>query len=208
MLQKFTPYIVNMRTSQSILHKAAFIWCASMVTGCSPSSHPANNTSEQNDRTQSIHADAQNSADNDNAHHDYTIDDEAYYQQFSQRPRVNADAFTYIFDKNSPAVQNYAKSFNLSPMQAQYAMTVIMAAPEALSDLSDRLQGRYLSHYIIDSAQPVLVINAENTPAVQFDYVFTDDFAKGLVLDVVIATPKHALFNPNLAQKNALDAQN
>ena len=62
-----------------------------------------------------------------------------------------------------------------------------MASNEALSKVLDQLSDSYTSHEIIDSKDMKLVIHTTpDVAASSYDYVLSDDFAKGLVLPIVI----------------------
>ena len=70
---------------------------------------------------------------------------------------------------------------------AQHNLTISMASNEALSKLLDQLSDSYTSHEIIDSKDMKLVIHTTpDVTASSYDYVLSDDFAKGLVLPIEI----------------------
>lgn len=105
--------------------------------------------------------------------------------------RVDAGSFNYPFAKDSQPVANYAKAYNLSPEQAQHAMTLSMASPEALGKILDQLTGKYIAHSFRDGDKPALVIQV--TPDVvneTHEYVIADKFAEGLVLPIEIVSAK------------------
>lgn len=105
--------------------------------------------------------------------------------------RVDAGSFAYPFAKDSQPVMNYAKAYNLSPEQAQYAMTLSMASPEALGKILDQLTGKYIAHSFRDGDKPALIIQV--TPDVvneTHEYVIADKFAEGLVLPIEIVSAK------------------
>lgn len=67
-------------------------------------------------------------------------------------------------------------------------MVIAMASPEVLSKILDQLRdGKYITHQLTDGADMMLIITT--TPDVmadKFDYVFEDEFGRGLVLPVMI----------------------
>lgn len=105
----------------------------------------------------------------------------------SKTARVDADNFQYPFGVDSQPVLNYANNFNITAKQAQYAMMLSMASPEALGKIIDQLGSNYLGHTFQDGANPALII--QTTPAIvaeKHDYVIADSFAQGLVLPIEI----------------------
>ena len=100
---------------------------------------------------------------------------------------VDRTNYKYPFALDSQNVRDYAKYFKLDNATAQHNLTISMASNEALSKVLDQLSESYTSHEIIDSKDMKLVIHT--TPdfaASSYDYVLSDDFAKGLVLPIVI----------------------
>ncbi len=105
--------------------------------------------------------------------------------------RVDVGSFDYPFAKDSQPVVNYAKAYNLSPEQAQHAMMLSMASPEALGKILDQLTGKYIAHSFRDGDKPALVIQV--TPDVvneTHEYVIADKFGEGLVLPIEIVSAK------------------
>ncbi|MFC0821017.1 hypothetical protein [Moraxella marmotae] len=101
--------------------------------------------------------------------------------------QADADNFDYPFAIDSQPVINYAKTFGVNAKQAQHAMMLSMASPEALGKVVDQLGGKYLSHHFRDGKNPALII--QTTPDVvsqTHDYVIADKFGEGLVLPVEI----------------------
>ena len=95
--------------------------------------------------------------------------------------------YKYPFALNSQNVRDYAEYFKLDNATAQHNLTISMASNEALSKVLDQLSDSYTSHEIIDSKDMKLVIHTTHDVAVSsYDYVLSDDFAKGLVLPIVI----------------------
>ncbi|MDO4251571.1 MAG: hypothetical protein Q4C68_08695 [Moraxella sp.] len=107
-------------------------------------------------------------------------------------PKPVAD-YPYAFDEDSQAVKNYAQAYNISSKQAQHAMTLAMASPEALGKVLDQIQGEYLGHSLTDGADMSLVIyTTRHVVSDRFDYVIADKFGEGLVLPVIITTKENA----------------
>ncbi len=95
--------------------------------------------------------------------------------------------YKYPFALDSQNVRDYAEYFKLDNATAQHNLTISMASNEALSKVLDQLSESYTSHEIIDSKNMKLVIHTTpDVAASSYDYVLSDDFAKGLVLPIVI----------------------
>ena len=95
--------------------------------------------------------------------------------------------YKYPFALNSQNVRDYAEYFKLDNATAQHNLTISMASNEALSKVLDQLSESYTSHEIIDSKDMKLVIHTTpDVAASSYDYVLSDDFAKGLVLPIEI----------------------
>ena len=95
--------------------------------------------------------------------------------------------YKYPFALDSQNVRDYAEYFDVDNATAQHNLTISMASNEALSKLLDQLSDSYTSHEIIDSKDMKLVIHTTpDVAASRYDYVLSDDFAKGLVLPIVI----------------------
>ncbi|STZ01255.1 Uncharacterised protein [Moraxella lacunata] len=103
-------------------------------------------------------------------------------------PKADTATYDYLITLDSMAVKNYAKAYDITDKQAQHSMVIAMASPEVLSKILDQLRdGRYIAHQLTDGADMTLVITT--TPDVvadKFDYVFADEFGRGLVLPVII----------------------
>lgn len=98
--------------------------------------------------------------------------------------RANYD---YPFALDSASVQSYADYFKVDNATAQYNLTVSMASNEALSKALDQLSDSYVSHELTDGENMELTIHTTpDIKADRYDYVITGDFAKGLVLPIVI----------------------
>ena len=105
--------------------------------------------------------------------------------------KIDPAAFAYPFAKDSVPVSNYAKSFGISPEQAQLSMTLSMASPEVLGKLLDQLGGKYIAHSFRDGANPALVVQvAPGVITETHDYVIADKFGEGLVLPVELVSGK------------------
>ena len=95
--------------------------------------------------------------------------------------------YKYPFALDSQNVRDYAEYFKLDNATAQHNLTISMASNEALSKVLDQLSESYTSHEIIDSKDMKLVIHTTpDVAASSYDYVLSDDFAKGLVLPIEI----------------------
>ena len=100
---------------------------------------------------------------------------------------VDPANYKYPFALDSQNVRDYAEYFDVDNTTAQHNLTISMASNEALSKLLDQLSDSYTSHEIIDSKDMKLVIHTTpDVAASRYDYVLSDDFAKGLVLPIVI----------------------
>ena len=100
---------------------------------------------------------------------------------------VDPANYKYPFALDSQNVRDYAEYFDVDNATAQHNLTISMASNEALSKLLDQLSDSYTSHEIIDSKDMKLVIHTTpDVAASRYDYVLSDDFAKGLVLPIEI----------------------
>ena len=100
---------------------------------------------------------------------------------------VDRTNYKYPFALDSQNVRDYAEYFKLDNANAQHNLTISMASNEALSKVLDQLSESYTSHEIIDSKDMKLVIHTTpDVAASSYDYVLSDDFAKGLVLPIEI----------------------
>ena len=96
-------------------------------------------------------------------------------------------SYQYPFALDSQNVRDYAKYFDVDNATAQHNLTISMASNEALSKALDQLSETYVSHEIIDGEDMKLVIHTTpDVAASSYDYVLSDDFAKGLVLPIEI----------------------
>jgi len=84
-------------------------------------------------------------------------------------------------------VRDYADFFKVDTATAQHNLTVSMASNEALSKILDQLSETYVSHELTDGEDMTLIIHTTpDVAASSYDYVLSDDFAKGLVLPIEI----------------------
>lgn len=106
----------------------------------------------------------------------------------TKEPKASLTNYAYPIALDSQAVKNYAQAYNITDKQAQHSLVIGMASPEVLGKVLDQLKdGKYLGHRLTDGANMTLVITT--TPDVVADkveYVFADNFGRGLVLPVVI----------------------
>lgn len=95
--------------------------------------------------------------------------------------------YKYPFAIESQNVRDYAEYFDVDAATAQHNLTISMASNEALSKALDQLSETYVSHELTDGNEMTLVIHTTpDVAASTYDYVLSDDFAKGLVLPIVI----------------------
>ncbi|KAA0913748.1 hypothetical protein [Psychrobacter sp. ANT_WB68] len=95
--------------------------------------------------------------------------------------------YKYPFALDSQNVRDYAEYFKVDNATAQHNLTVSMASNEALSKALDQLSESYVSHELTDNKEMKLIIHTTpDIAAGSYDYVLSDDFAKGLVLPIVI----------------------
>ena len=100
---------------------------------------------------------------------------------------VDPATYEYPFALDSQNVRDYAEYFKVDNATAQHNLTVSMASNEALSKVLDQLSETYTSHELTDDKDMKLVIHTTpDVAASRYDYVLSDDFAKGLVLPIVI----------------------
>jgi len=143
-----------------------------------------------------------NSADNSNGTDSVDISDKTSVTATSEAAKFNTidwslvasgekavdpANYKYPFALDSQNVRDYAEYFDVDNATAQHNLTISMASNEALSKLLDQLSESYTSHEIIDSKDMKLVIHTTpDVAASSYNYVLSDDFAKGLVLPIEI----------------------
>ena len=95
--------------------------------------------------------------------------------------------YKYPFALDSQNVRDYAEYFKVDNGTAQHNLTISMASNEALSKALDQLSESYVSHELTDDKEMKLIIHTTpDVAASSYDYVLAGDFAKGLVLPIVI----------------------
>lgn len=100
---------------------------------------------------------------------------------------ANLADYDYPFELDSQSVKSYADYFKVDNTTAQHNLTVSMASNEALSKVLDQLSDSYTSHELTDGKDMKLIIHTTpDVAASSHDYVLYDDFAKGLVLPIMI----------------------
>lgn len=100
---------------------------------------------------------------------------------------ADVTSYQYPFALDSQNVTDYAKYFDVDNVTAQHNLTISMASNEALSKALDQLSDSYVSHELTDETDMKLIIHTTpDIAASSYDYVISDDFAKGLVLPIVI----------------------
>ena len=95
--------------------------------------------------------------------------------------------YQYPFALDSQNVRDYAEYFKVDNATAQHNLTVSMASNEALSKALDQLSESYVSHELTDNKDMKMIIHTTpDIAASSYDYVLAGEFAKGLVLPIVI----------------------
>lgn len=107
--------------------------------------------------------------------------------------------YAYPFAVDSVPVQNYANAYQITTQEAQHAMTLAMASPEALNKVLDMIVGEYVGHSLTDGKDMSLVVyTTDKVVPTEFDYVIADKFGEGLVLPVKIIQATHAKEKPQV----------
>lgn len=129
-----------------------------------------------------------------------------YSQQNSQQP-INIDwkkidtgitpadtkNYPYPFALDSQQVKAYAEHYGVDKKTAQHNLTIGMASNEALSKVLDQLEMNYVSHQLTSGKNSQLkIFTTDNVMPSQYNYVFAEDFAKGLILPIEIVPQKSA----------------
>lgn len=147
-----------------------------MLSGCDNS---VNTTSEK-----AMSAEQSTSTESASAPSTNDIDWSAIASNETPAPLANYD---YPFALDSASVRAYADYFKVDNTIAQHNLTVGMASNEALSKVLDQLSNSYTSHELIDGENLELIVHTTpDIKASSYDYVFAEDFAKGLILPIVI----------------------
>ena len=180
----YTVVVINNKEDTSMakrLISMIVIAAASMgtLTGCDNNAETVNttNTVDQTSETAEITVDESQTDAN-------TID---WSLVDSGEKPADPTNYKYPFAIDSQNVRDYADFFDVDAATAQHNLTISMASNEALSKVLDQLSETYVSHELTDGNEMTLVIHT--TPEVaasSYDYVLSDDFAKGLVLPIEI----------------------
>ncbi len=104
---------------------------------------------------------------------------------------ANTKTYVYPFALDSHAVKTYADFHKVDNKTAQHNITIGMAVNELLSKILDQIDTAYVSHELTSGKQSKLIIHTtKNVTASEYDYVISDEFAKGLILPVQIVPDK------------------
>lgn len=161
------------RLMNMMIIASASMWA---LSGCDNSADTAETTTSSSDSALTT-ADSSTKAEN-------TIDWSAI--DSGEKPADLAN-YDYPFALDSQNVRDYAEYFKVDNATAQHNLTVSMASNEALSKALDQLSESYVSHELTDGNDMKLIIHTTpNIAAGSYDYVLSGDFAKGLVLPIVI----------------------
>lgn len=114
--------------------------------------------------------------------------------------------YPYPFETNSTAVQNYATAYQITPQEAQHAMTLSMASPEGLNKVLDQIVGEYVGHSLTDGKDMSLVIyTTDKVTPITFDYVIADKFGEGLVLPIKLTQISQTKDQPQVDAQTMVD---
>ncbi|WP_201526421.1 hypothetical protein [Psychrobacter frigidicola] len=165
-----------------LIISAASVWA---LTGCDNSVDTIDSTSKEvTEQTTTPESSKDGiSATKDSASAN-TIDWSAIASDETAATLANYD---YPFALDSQSVHAYADYFKIDNVSAQHNLTVGMASNEALSKALDAIGTSYVSHELTDGDKVELIIHTTpDISASRYDYVLADDFAKGLILPIVI----------------------
>ncbi|WP_182406173.1 hypothetical protein [Psychrobacter sp. GP33] len=163
------------RLINMLIISAAGVW---MLSGCNNADN-ANSTAQQ-DSAQAETQPAASATDSAPTAIDWTRID-------SSEKAANRDNYQYPFALDSQNVRDYAGYFKVDNATAQHNLTISMASNEALSKVLDQLSTSYVSHGLTDTKDMTLIIHTTpDIAASSYDYVLAGDFAKGLILPIVI----------------------
>lgn len=158
------------RLTSMIIIAAASMWT---LTGCDQGAETASQSSEAAGTTVETSAVTT-----------HTID---WSLVASGETPANLANYQYPFALDSQNVLDYANYFDVDAATAQHNLTISMASNEALSKVLDQLSEQYVSHELTDDDEMKLIIHTTpDVAASRYDYVLSDDFAKGLVLPIEI----------------------
>ena len=167
------------RLINMLIISAAGVW---MLSGCNNADNA--NSTAQPDSAQAKTQPVANSTDSAAVNAPTVID---WTRIDSGEKVANRDNYQYPFALDSQNVRDYADYFKVDNATAQHNLTVSMASNEALSKVLDQLGTSYVSHELTDNKDMTLIIHTTpDIAASRHDYVLADDFAKGLVLPIVI----------------------
>jgi hypothetical protein len=154
-----------------------------ILAGCDNS---AENSAKSTDKRAEITAPTEQSQSADSTNTSPTNDIDWSAIASDETP-ADLAGYEYPFAFDSQNVRDYADYFDVDNAIAQHNLTIGMASNEALSKVLDQLSTNYVSHELTDSDNIELIVHTTpNISASSHDYVFSDDFAKGLVLPIVI----------------------
>ena len=106
--------------------------------------------------------------------------------RFEEEP-ADLASYKFPFALDSQNVQNYADYFKVDKATAQHNLTISTASNEALSKVLGQLGNSYTSHEMTDGKDAKLVVHTTaDIAASRYDYVFEEEFAKGLILPIEI----------------------
>ncbi len=163
---------MSKRLISMMIITTASMWA---FTGCADGS---DKTSEETTTTEPVSESAQPSTTAKTI--DWSI------MESGESPADLAD-YDYPFALDSQNVRDYAEYFDVDSATAQHNLTVSMASNEALSKVLDQVSDSYTSHELTDGKDMKLIIHTlPDVSASSYDYVLSDNFAKGLVLPIEI----------------------
>lgn len=178
-----------------------------LLTACKPSvetSTPNASLGEQIDTTNNtVHQDNKALAEDINADGKIHLD---LSKLDTGVARADLTNYVYPFEIDGSPVQNYAKAYGISAKDAQLAMTLSMASPEALNKVLDMMVGEYLGHSLTDGkAMSLVIYTTDKVVPVSFEYVIADKFGEGLVLPVTVMPASRANERPEVDTKALFD---
>lgn len=165
---------------------AASMWT---LTGCDNNMDPVDTTSNKTaalkgQKTTTPESSETGDVDSENTS---TTNDIDWSAIASNETPADLASYDYPFALDSESVRAYAEYFNVDNATAQHNLTVGMASNEALSKVLDQLSNSYTSHELTDGENLELIVHTtSDIKASSYDYVFEEDFAKGLILPIVI----------------------
>ena len=167
------------------------------LTSCDTSNQDSVATSTNTEGNVSVEVDNASTANKTSS----VVTDIDWSKVASGEPVADRSNYDYPFAIDSQNVKDYADYFNVDKATAQHSLTVGMASNEAVSKVLNQLESTYTSHELTDGETVELIVHT--TPEVtasQYEYVFADDFAKGLILPIRIVPDgkkNEAMVNPH-----------